>query len=559
MNWIPTHLSYRQTGYFSKIITDYLDQAGPLSPFYAHPVSLDGLRSSLKARQQAPVDRKVLVTALKEQYHKVNFSAHAAGASLNANGASLNANGSSLNANGSSSLVEQNIESLLQENTFTVCTAHQPAIFTGTLYFIYKILHTIRLARYLSEQWPEYRIVPVFYMGSEDADLEELGKIYLDNEKLVWNTRQTGAVGRMKPAGLEKILDRIEGEFSVKPFGKELAGMLNEAYRNSPDIQTATFRLLHHLFAEYGLVILIPDNALLKKSMIPVFEDDLIEQTPSKVVEQTIGELSDIYKVQANPRAINLFYLKDNLRGRIERIGDTFKVHESNLVFTEKEITEELYAHPERFSPNVILRGLFQETILPNIAFIGGGGEMAYWLEFKRLFEHYKKPFPVLILRNSFLLIEKAWREKLERAHLPATAVFQPGADLINELVKRETQQQVTLEKEMQGAQAYYQHLKTLAGSVDPTLEQHVDALRAKAVHPLHELEKKLLRAEKRKFADLNRQIQALKAALFPLDGLQERIDNFMPWYAARGRQFITDLYEHSLALEQEFTILAEA
>src|SRR5579859_2305821 len=172
MNWIPTHLSYRQTGHFSKIITDYLDQAGSLSPFYAHPVSQDGLLASLKARQQAPVDRKTLVAALKEQYRAVEGD----------------------------SIVDQNIESLLQENTFTVCTAHQPAIFTGTLYFIYKILHTIRLARSLGEQYPEYRFVPVFYMGSEDADLEELGKIYLDNEKLVWDTKQTGAVGRMKPA-----------------------------------------------------------------------------------------------------------------------------------------------------------------------------------------------------------------------------------------------------------------------------------------------------------------------------------------------------------------------
>lgn len=546
MDWITTHLPYRQTGYFSKIITDYLEQAGSLSPFYAHPVSLKGIESSLKARQQSPVDRKVLVTALKEQYAAIGVlppvPAMAGGES----------------SAGGFSPVQQNIDRLLQDNTFTICTAHQPAIFTGPLYFIYKIIHTIKLADFLAEKYPQHQFVPVFYMGSEDADLEELGKIYLDQEKLVWDTRQTGAVGRMKPKGLEKILNRVEGELSVQPFGADLVRQVKEFYLGSPDIQTATLRFLHHLFAEYGLVVLIPDNAALKRRMISVFEDDLFQGTPTRIVNETIGRLSQHYKVQANPRPINLFYLKDDLRGRIERVGDIFKVHESTLVFDEKEIREELHRYPERFSPNVILRGLFQETILPNIAFIGGGGETAYWMELKDLFTHYRTPFPMLILRNSFLLVEADWKEKLERAGLRLTDIFKPEAELINALVKRDSQQQLSLVDEISTANQYYEKLKTLARPVDPTLVQHVEALQKKALDPLQDLEKKLLKAEKRKFADQQRQIRALKSALFPLNGLQERIDNFMPWYAARGQQFIKDLYEHSLALEQEFVILAE-
>lgn len=531
MDWIPTLLPYRQTGYFSRIITDYLDQAESLKPFYIHPVTLEGICSSLKARQRSPVNREVLVAALKQQYNSV----------------------------GSASLVQHNIDGLLQPNTFTVCTAHQPAIFTGSLYFIYKILHTIKLAAYLTERLPQYRFVPVFYMGSEDADLEELGKIYLGNEKLVWDTKQTGAVGRMKPKGLEKILERIEGELSVQPFGPELIRLLKEAYGKSPDIQTATFRLLHSLFADYGLVVLIPDNASLKKLMIPVFEDDLFQQTPSRLVDETIRDLSQHYKVQANPRAINLFYLKDDLRGRIEKVGDKFLVHDSGLVFDEKQMRQELQQYPERFSPNVILRGLLQETILPNIAFIGGGGETAYWLELKSLFAHYGVDFPVLVLRNSFLLVERPWKEKLEKAGVTVTDIFRPEEELMNELVKRQSQHSLSLEQEIAEANQYYEKLKMLSGAIDPTLVQHVEALQAKAVEPLRELEKKLLKAEKRKFKDQQRQIHAIKSALFPLDGLQERIDNFMPWYAGRGKKFIADLYEHSLALEQEFVILAES
>ena len=545
MDWIPTQLSYQQTGKFSKIITDYLDQAGALTPFYTHPVSVEGIRAAMQARQQAPVDREALVSALKEQYKVAGLSSDNASGNAGSNG-------------DQSSLVQQNIDSLLDTNTFTVCTAHQPALFTGTLYFIYKILHTIRLAESLREQWPEFRFVPVFYMGSEDADLEELGKIYLDNEKLVWDTRQKGAVGRMKPTGLEKIMDRIEGEFSVRPFGKELVSILKDAYNKSPDIQTATFRLIHSLFARYGLVVLIPDPGSLKRSMIPVFEQDLLQQTPSAVVDRTIQELSMRYKVQANPRPINLFYLKDDLRGRIERVGDVYKVHESSLVFTESEIIAELHQYPERFSPNVILRGLYQETILPNIAFIGGGGETAYWLELKILFEHYKVPFPMLILRNSFLLIEKEWGHKMERAGLSVAEIFKPGEELINDLVKRSSALQLDLTGEIAEANAYYERIEAIARAVDQTMVQHVESLHARALRPLRELEKKLLKAEKRKFTDLQRQIGVFKSVLFPLNGLQERIDNFMPWYASRGPEFIDDIYKHSLTLEQQFVVLVE-
>jgi bacillithiol biosynthesis cysteine-adding enzyme BshC len=529
MDWTSTRLSLRRTGYFSRIITDYLEQADALRPFYAHPPNAEGLRSSLQARQARPVNRTALVSALQEQYNQVPVIAE----------------------------VSANISLLSRDNTFTVCTAHQPAIFTGHLYFIYKILHTIRLAAWLKAQSPDCNFVPVFYMGSEDADLDELGNIYLGGETLTWDTKQTGAVGRMKTKGLDKLLYRIEGQLSVQPFGPQLIAILKECYLESPDIQTATFRLLHRLFGESGLVVLIADLASFKKLMIPVFEDDLFNQRPASIVNETIKKIPDLYKVQANPRDINLFYLKDDLRGRIDREGDQYIVHGSTLRFTEAEMREELHRCPERFSPNVILRGLFQETILPNLAFIGGGGETAYWLELKALFDHYQVPFPVLILRNSFLLVDRQWQEKIDRGDLSPTDLFRPAEDLIGELVRRESENSLSLEREITEANRYYEALKALTRPVDPSLEQHVEALQAKALDPIRTLEKKLLKAEKRKYGDLRRQVYALKSALFPTGGLQERVENFMPWYAQYGPAFLYDLLTHSPVLEQDFVILA--
>jgi bacillithiol synthase len=531
MDWTEHHLTLHQTGYFSRIITDYLDQADALKPFYGHPPTAEGLRQSLETRKAGSVDRQTLVAALKEQYNILPKDAN------------------NLRS-------WENIALLAKESTFTVCTAHQPAIFTGHLYFIYKILHTIKLASWLKAEYPENDFIPVFWMGSEDADLDELGSIYLGGDALTWDTKQTGAVGRMNTKGLDKLLFRIEGQLSVQPFGLQLLTLLKECYLDSPDIQTATLRLLHRLFGEYGLVVLIADNAPLKKRMIPVFEDDLFDQRPASIVNETIKEIPEHYKVQANPRDINLFYLKDDLRGRIDRDGDQYIVHGSTLRFTEAEMREELHHYPERFSPNVILRGLFQETILPNLAFIGGAGETAYWLELKALFDHYRVPFPVLILRNSFLLINRQWQEKIDRADLSLTDLFRSSDELVNEIVRRESGNPLSLEREIGEANRYYEALKALTRPVDPSLEQHVEALQAKALDPIRTLEKKLLKAEKRKYGDLQRQVHSIKSALFPSDGLQERVENFMPWYAQYGPGFIAGLYSYSPALDQDFIIL---
>jgi bacillithiol biosynthesis cysteine-adding enzyme BshC len=528
MDCTATRLPYHQTGFFSKIVTDYLEGSDALRNYTGPKPDLTGIQAAILNRKKFSTNRELLVEELGTQYQGVPCP----------------------------DAVRNNIKSLANPNSFTVTTAHQPALFTGTLYFIYKIIHTIKLAKSLAGQFPEYNFVPVFYMGSEDADLDELSKIYFDLQEITWETKQTGAVGRMKTKGLEKIIDRIEGEFTVNHHGKELVRMLKETYLQSADVQTACFKLLNELFGEYGLIILIADNAAFKRLMLPVFEDDLFREGPSRILEQPLRELETNYKIQAQPREINLFYLKDDLRGRIEKRGDIFYIHESTLSFSEQQIREELNNYPERFSPNVILRGLFQETILPNIAFLGGGGELAYWMEFKAMFDHYGVPYPILVLRNSFLLVEKKWKEKMEKSGLGPTDVFKPEEDLINDLVRRESRNQLGLEKEIADANNYYEHLRSLSGTIDPSLSQHVESLQSKAIKPIMELEKKMLKAEKRKFEEQNKQIAQIKSGLFPLNNLQERIENFIPYYARWGKQFIEILLDHSLGLEQEFTIL---
>jgi len=532
MNCTSTRLPYRQTGVFSKIALDYVDQCDSLKPFFVHPSTMQGLQKAIEGRKQFARNRELLVQELRKQYESIVTTEK----------------------------VKANIDSLVSGDTFTITTAHQNNIFTGPLYFIYKIIHAIKLADSLKDIFPSYHFVPVFYIGSEDADLDELNHIHLGGEKLVWQTKQTGAVGRMKvDKELLKLISLMEGQLSVQPNGKEIIALLKESYKEGLSLQQATFHFVNALFAEYGLVIVLPDNPALKRLMVPLFKDELLNQHSAAIIESSAAELENAgYKVQASGREINLFYLEDGIRNRIELKNGQYRVVDTKFVFTEEEILKELELHPERFSPNVILRGLYEETMLPNIAFIGGGGETAYWLQLRKLFEHYSVPYPVLILRNSFLIVEKKWQELIGKLGLDIEDFFLPEQELLNKLVLRDSKNEVRLNGSLDELQKLYESFRKQAAAVDSTLEKHVESLKSKTVHRLLELEKKMLRAEKRKFSDQQRQIHTIKAHLFPGNGLQERVENISYYYAKWGKGFIKMLYENSLGLEQEFTIILE-
>ena len=531
MDCTANRIPYRHTNYFSKIVLDYLDQPGKLEPFFNFPPTIEGIKKTIEQRKAIPVDRQLLVAELRKQYAGINTD----------------------------KAIDANLNALLSGDTFTITTAHQPNIFTGPLYFLYKILHAIKLAEYLAESLPGNKFVPVYYMGCEDADLDELGHIYLNGEKLSWQTKQTGAVGRMKiDKELVKIIETMEGQLLAEPHGREVIELIRQSYKAGDTIQSATFRIVNALFGRYGLIVLIPDNAAFKKQMMAVFEDDILHQQPSAIVGNTSARLEELYKVQANPREINLFYLKDNIRARIEVKGDKYEVLNTELSFTKDELLAELNDHPERFSPNVILRGLFQETILPNIAFIGGGGELAYWLQLKELFSHYKVSYPVLLLRNSFLLVEEKWQQKIVKLGFDSIDFFLPEQELLNKLVARDSKHETKLNGSLVQVEELYNNFKKQAAEIDATLAPHVDALKTRSLQRLQELEKKMLRAEKRKFAEQLRHIQVIREKLFPKNSLQERIDNFSYYYAKWGRELIDKLYSQSLSLESEFVILDE-
>ena len=531
MNFSSQNITYQETGFFSKIVLDYISGNDLLKPFYQHAVSIDGIKAAIEERKKYSTNRKVLVDVLQKQYAEIILTAKQT----------------------------FNLQQLSNQNCFTITTAHQPNIFTGHLYFIYKILHTVKLAEEYKKALPENNFVPVYYMGSEDADLEELGHVFINGEKHQWQTQQTGAVGRMKvDKALVKLIDNIAGEVVVYPFGASIIAVIKDCYKEGVTIEQATFKLVNELFKEYGVLIILPDNAALKRLFIPVVEKELTATFSYKQVEASVTAFPKEYKVQASGRELNLFYLTDNSRERIIVENSQFQIPNSKLQFSKQEIISELINHPERFSANVILRPVFQEMILPNIAFIGGGGEIAYWLELKKVFEAVGVPYPVLVLRNSFLIIEKNHHVLLDKLNFTVADIFKTEEQLMNQLVKRESGLQLSLKNEMQTLEGFYTTLQHTATAIDSSLQKHTAALQTQALKKITALEKKMLKAEKKKFEAQQRQLQKLKIVLFPHNNLQERIENFIPFYAKWGDDFIKALYENSLALEQQFIILEE-
>lgn len=522
------NVSYKNTSYFTKIVEDYLDNQLQLQPFYQHPCNLQGIEAAIK-QQQNFSNRNLLLAHLESNY-----------------------------GNTTSAAQQLNISKLNNLNCFTITTAHQPNIFLGPLYFIYKILHTIQLSIFLNNVFNQNYFVPVYYMGSEDADLDELGNITLQQKKLSWQTTQTGAVGRMKvDTQFTQLINEIEGQLAVNEFGKELIDIFRSAYKNNKTIQEATFSLINSLFGKYGLLIVQPDNALLKAAFIPIIEKEINEQFSFKEVVETNNELSKYYKTQATAREINLFYLIDDKRQRIIKNGDLFTVEDLNITFTKTEIIKHIHQHHERFSPNVILRPLLQETILPNVVFIGGGGELAYWLQLKNVFQKAGVNYPVLMLRNSYLLLTTTQQKKLQAMSLKVEQLFTDTDSLINQFTKNNSTLNLSLLKEIEKLNELYDAVNNMAATVDATLSGHVKALQTKAIKKLQQLEKKMLQAEKKKFGSHIAQLKNIKISLFPNNSLQERVENFAYFYSVYGAALFDKILASNNGFINQFTCLA--
>ncbi|MEO9868944.1 bacillithiol biosynthesis cysteine-adding enzyme BshC [Ekhidna sp.] len=494
-----------ETDCFSQFFIDYINQKQELAPFYSAFPSVTNFKEVIEKKSFKDDHRQVLVKVLEEQYEELDIS----------------------------DAVSGNISSLADSKTFTITTGHQLNIFTGPLYFIYKIVTVINTCKTLKQAYPDYSFVPVYWMASEDHDYDEINHFFFEGKKYVWDTDQTGAVGHFDPSALKDIVSKL-------PKGAEF---FKDAY-SQKTLAKAGRSYVNYLFGSEGLVVVDADNTDLKALFSPVIEDDLFVHSPEDLVAKTSASLeSQGYKTQVHARQINFFYLDNGIRERIEKTDSGFEVVETNLTFSDYEMRKLIKDHPERFSPNVILRPLYQETILPNLAYIGGPSEAVYWLQLKAVFNHFDTSFPLLMPRNFALVIPSIASTKWGKIGLSHQDVFLDNEAAFTKWIKSNSDHELSYSHELDELKILETSLKQKTEVVDPTLTQHIEALYATFTKRLEKAEKKLVRSEKRIHEDRKEQIDAVKEILFPGGSLQERKDNFLNFYL-KDPHFIQNLLD---------------
>ena len=524
-------IAYRNTNYFSDLMLDYLEEKENLRKFYGQFPKLENFKTQIEQKKSSfsAEHRKVLVQALQQQYQHIEASA----------------------------LTQKNIVALGEPNTFTVTTGHQLNLFTGPLYFLYKIISAINLAEELKANYPDHHFVPVYWMASEDHDFEEINYFNFKDQKVQWSSDQTGAVGKFNTNGLAEVLKEFQPHLNESDAAEEIVELFEKAYIKHNTLTEATRYIANQLFAEYGLVIVDGDDKALKTLFQPFIKEELLQQTSSEKVASSAENLAaEGYKIQVNPREINLFYLAEGIRERIIKDDEYYIVHETDLRFTEAEILEELENYPERFSPNVIMRPLYQEAILPNLCYIGGGGEMAYWFELKNYFESQQIPFPVLLLRNSALLVSAKQKKKIENLGVSVEDLFLKQSDLRTKRTQEISEIDIDFSKQKQHLEKQFKDLYTLAEKTDKSFVGAVAAQEQKQINGLEHLEKRLLKAQKRKLKDELERLTNLQDQLFPNHSLQERNRNFSEFYEIYGKDLIQQLKQELKPLQQEFSII---
>jgi len=513
-------IALKDTNSFSSILLNYLDQSEDLMPFYSFPPTEKGIIDATHTHKLGTNERAILRDALLQQYREVELSDSS----------------------------RSNIQSLANSNTFTITTGHQLNIFTGPLYFIYKIVCVINACKSLNEKHPDLHFVPVYWMATEDHDLEEINHFQLFGNTFTWETDQKGPVGQMITDGLAELAESLP----------EAAPLFEEAYRNGKDLAHATRIFVNELFKSQGLIILDGNDANLKRLFVPIMKEELTNQQANAEVEKSSAMLDKLgYKGQVFSREINLFYMEKGLRERIVEENGSYKVLNTDKEFSREEILNLLESNPEKFSPNVILRPLFQETIMPNVAYFGGPAEVAYWLQIKSVFDLYKVAFPVVMPRNFALWVNKGIAKKLNQLGIETQDIFLSNDDLKTKFLDNQGfEAPDILEEEAMVRNAYEQIVK-IAVEFDGSLKGFIEAEESRALKSLENIGKRLVKAAESRMDVSLRQLQNSKDRLFPNGKPQERVDNYLS-IALNQPNFIETLLVHLDPFDTQFYVFIE-
>ena len=509
-------INRKESGLFSEQQINMVYNQDYYADFINRSIDLEAFESQISEKKASfsMESRTVLHDALKSQYRAVEMAQN----------------------------VKDNVESLMDPNTFTITTGHQLSLFTGPLYFIVKILHVIKMCDELKAKYPNNNFVPVYWMATEDHDFEEIQSCNLFNQKVTWETEQKGPVGLFDLDGFEDVVSKLKEMFANHEDSEVAKTIDSLTGENYADVMRS---LVNGLFADKGLVIIDGDDKALKQSFAPVMKREIQDQFSYAAVHETNSKLTAIGgKLQITSREVNLFYIEKGTRERIIPEGDKFTIKDIG-VHTEETLLELLESHPERFSPNVILRPVYQELILPNLTYVGGAGEISYWLQLKGVFDALKLTYPLIQVRNSVIWLDKGVTGKLNKFDLELEDIFKDADVLKKEFIKKHGGEELNFSKLDAQLKELSDELLSTVLNVDSSKEQFANTEIAKLTKQIESVKEKAIKMSKGKHEQAMKSIDQIKSKLFPNNGLQERSVNFFQFCAdGQVSLHLNDLYD---------------
>ena len=526
------HLDLNITNHLPKITKSYLDKEIKLRSFYNRHSSIENFKEQIIEKKNNYNDdfRAILNEFLTKEYYLIKNK---------------------------SAQIKQ-INCLKNKNTFTVTTGHQLNLFTGPLYFLYKIIDTIKICNELKKKFPNNKFVPIYWMASEDHDFEEINFFKTLNKKFHWNINCSGKVGQLKTDSLKELLEEIKLFFGDESLNsKKIIDLFQNSYLKHKNLSMATFQLVNELFGCHGLLILNTDSKKFKEILVDDFIDEIKHQTCYNEVIKSNTKLNELeYKPQVNPRKINLFYCDKKSRDRIINNGKEFKIDNKNLIFSEDEIIEEVKKSPEKFSPNVLIRTVFQEKLLPNLAYVGGGSEIAYWLQLKNYFKKRKITFPILKIRTSVLIVKTKKIKICKKLGISISDLFQDYNQLSNYYIKKISKNSFDLSKMKNVLNHNFDELFEISKKIDKSFLGALKAQQKKQIKGLENLEKRLIKAEKISKKDKLVSLKKIQDELFPNKNLQEREINFSEFFKDYGDEFLNLIYDNIDPFNNKLTLI---
>ncbi|HSZ72162.1 MAG TPA: bacillithiol biosynthesis cysteine-adding enzyme BshC [Cytophagaceae bacterium] len=507
-----------QTRVFSSLLSDYLSPDHPIASFAHYATSAEGLQKCMNQCTFPMERRTVLKDVLREQYHDQQVSDQ----------------------------VRTHIESITSAHTFFVTTGQQIHVLGGPLYVLYKIASTIRLAEACKRMMPDKHFIPLFWMASEDHDLEEIDHLNIFGKRYQFELKGKGPAGRISTEGLEEWMETLP----------DIPEVFKTAYKKYNNLSDATRYWLNDLFGNHGLVVLDADHPKLKQEFIPVIEKELFEGiSVGAVREQTVALEEQGYKSQIFPREINLFYISPEGRNRITYEDGMYTVLNTSFRFNQESLTAALQAHPESFSPNVVLRPVYQEYILPNIAYIGGPAEVAYWMQLGKVFEALDLQMPVVLPRNFAMVVSKPLFGKLQKLSLHPEDVFLPEGELKQHFLSVKNQVIPDWEDTAVKLDDLWSSVEEKTLPADGSLKDWLAAEKHKVQKQLESIEKRVVKTYEQKLDQEMKQLAAIKEKLLPGGSLQERSDSFLS-FIINDPAFIGDIISLVDPLDFRFNIV---